>query len=307
MNSIISNAECDSHTPGSFRLKPLASIIAAGGLAAIIMSPFLKAADIENVAAPATPLTQLKTEQKLIKPSASTGSRVVAPELQLAEDARRLMPYEAIYQAEIKGMKVRMQRNLLVDDDRVTVSMSAKKLIFAISETSESSITETGDLRSVSYTHKRRNLGDRKDRHAEFDWQANTVVDLLNEGQKAIAIEFPLYDKISYQEQFRLDLSANPAQERFEYRITDGRGIKDYVFINVGEETITTPLGELNCLKFKRDRGENSERETYIWFAKDWDFLLARLDQIEGKDAKPERLELRQASIAGQSVVPDSE
>ncbi|MEM8501274.1 MAG: DUF3108 domain-containing protein [Pseudomonadota bacterium] len=208
--------------------------------------------------------------------------------------------YAAEYQAEIKGLNVRMHRSFTVAADQAKIEMKAQKLIFKISESSTLQIQPDGVLRVQSYKHNRRNLGDRHNRDLLFDWQANSVTDSLRPEQDALTLEFPVYDKVSYQEQFRLDLIENPSQQRFEYQTTDGQSVKLYAFDRVTEETIETPLGELAAVKFKRDRGENSTRETYIWFAKDLGYLLVQLDQI--KDGKLERLVLRKASINGKNV-----
>ncbi len=208
--------------------------------------------------------------------------------------------YTAEYQAEIKGLNVRMHRSFTVAGNHAKIEMNAQKLIFKISESSELEIQQDGVLRVQTYTHNRRNLGERHNRDLVFDWRTNTVSDTLRPDQDALALQFPVFDKVSYQEQFRLDLMANPSQTRFEYYTTDGETTKLYAFDKVAEEIINTPLGELSTVKFKRDRGPNSSRETYIWFAKDLGYLLAQLDQI--KDGKLERLVLRNASINGKKV-----
>ncbi len=223
---------------------------------------------------------------------------VLAPQLAYASDSTD--SYAAEYQAEIKGLNVRMQRSFTVAGNRAKIEMNAQKLIFKISESSTLHIEKDGVLRVQSYKHNRRNLGERHNRDLLFDWQTNTVSDALRPEQDALALEFPVYDKVSYQEQFRLDLIENPSQARFEYYTTDGKSTKLYAFDRVGEETIETPLGELAAVKFKRDRGPDSTRETYIWFAKDLGYLLAQLDQI--KDGKLERLIIRKASINGKKV-----
>jgi len=213
-----------------------------------------------------------------------------------------LKTYAAEYQATIKGMGVRMHRTFTVTGTSALIETSAKKLIFGLTESSQLQIAEGKKLRVLSYSHKRKNLGDRHDRELNFDWNSNTVSDQLRPENKPLAIEYPVYDKLSYQEQFRLDLSANPMAERLEYQVTEGQRTRVYAFDRIIEEQIDTPLGKLNSVKFKRDRGENSSRETYIWFATDWSYLLARLDQIEEKGAKPERLELKRAKVDGRKV-----
>lgn len=216
--------------------------------------------------------------------------------------AAELKTYEAEYQATIKGMGVRMHRTFAVTGNDAVVKNKARKLIFSLEESSQLEVLNEQELKVVSYRHKRKNLGDRHDRELTFDWSKKQVSDQLRPENKPLAIEYPVFDKISYQEQFRLDLNSNPNAQRLEYQVTEGQRTRPYAFDRVGEEQIETPLGTLNAIKFKRDRGDDSERETFIWFATDWSYLLARIDQIEKKDATPERLHLKRAKINGEKV-----
>ncbi len=73
-------------------------------------------------------------------------------------------------------------------------------------------------------------------------------------------------------------------QKNFTYQIADGGRLKEYKFMTVGEEMLDTPLGKVNTIKVKRSR-ENDERVTYAWLAKDWNYLLVRLQQEEKGEA----------------------
>lgn len=216
--------------------------------------------------------------------------------------------YEAVYQGRVKGLNIQMHRTLSKNGDRISLGMRANKLIFSIKEHSE--LTLDGDvMRSISYAHKRRNLGDRHDRELSFDWNKEPdgtefghIIDALRPEQAAFKVPYPCYDKMSYQDQFRIDLLAAPNTTRLEYCVSDGQGMKVYAFDFQGEETLSTPLGEIVTKKFKRDRGENAIRQTYVWFAPQWNYLLVRLDQIEGLGEKPETLLLKKATVAGKAV-----
>lgn len=85
-------------------------------------------------------------------------------------------------------------------------------------------------------------------------------------------------DKLSYQIQLQQDLLNG--KKDFAYQIADGGRLKEYKFVTVGEELLDTPLGKVNTIKVKRSR-ENDERVTYAWLAKDWNYLLVRLQQEE--------------------------
>ncbi|MNJ81708.1 hypothetical protein D3C77_806400 [compost metagenome] len=44
-----------------------------------------------------------------------------------------------------------------------------------------------------------------------------------------------------------------------------------------------------------------SSRKTVLWFAKDWDFLLVRLHQVE-KDGKEYQIMLKEGEVNGKQV-----
>jgi hypothetical protein len=136
----------------------------------------------------------------------------------------------------------------------------------------------------------------------QFDWSAKQVRDLLIKNHKPLSVDFPTYDKLSYQPQFRLDLITRPLAQRYEYRLASHKRVKLYAYDFVAEETIDTPLGKLRTLKFERDLGDK-ERQDFIWFARDWDYLVARIDHFKTPDAKPDRSLIQSASIGGKQVV----
>ena len=66
------------------------------------------------------------------------------------------------------------------------------------------------------------------------------------------------------------------------------------------EETLDTELGKLRTIKVSLAH-DNDQRETYIWFAIDWDYLLVRFEQFE-KGKKEFVINLTDATIAGKRV-----
>lgn len=211
-----------------------------------------------------------------------------------------LKPYKAIYQSKIKGFSVRMHRELKIDANNMALSMNASKLMFAIQE--ESMMQATGStLQPRRFIHMRKGLGDRHNKDLIFNWDKQLVSDQLKPEREAIAIAAGTQDKLSYHALFRSQLLSAPRASRYEFPVADGKRVKTYAFDFIGEETIELPLGTVKTWKFKRDRG-NSDRQTFIWFAIDWDYLLVRVDQIERQGEKPESMLLSSAEIAGKRV-----
>ncbi len=216
--------------------------------------------------------------------------------------ASELKPYQAEYEARISGFDVTLQRQLARHGEQYTLSMDMQKLWFKIKERGDFTITANGIVKPTVYSHIRSGVSKKHNTDLRFDWNTKQVSDRLINNHKPLSIEFPTYDKLSFQPQFRLDLINKPLQKRYEYRLASHKRVKLYAYDFVAEETIDTPLGKLRTLKFERDRGEK-ERQDFIWFAKDWDYLIARIDHVDKPGGKPDRTLINSATIAGKQVV----
>jgi hypothetical protein len=65
---------------------------------------------------------------------------------------------------------------------------------------------------------------------------------------------------------------------------------------------VRTKAGLIDAVKVERVRDPTqSSRKTILWFAKDWDFLLVRLHQIE-KDGKEYQIMLKEGTVDGRAV-----
>lgn len=133
------------------------------------------------------------------------------------------------------------------------------------------------------YHYKQNSIGKDKDEQLKFDWVNLQAHHNTDKPPGSFAIPDNTLDKLTYQLKIRQDLAIG--KEPGVYTVADKRRLKEYGFILLGEEPLDTPVGTLNTLKIKRDRGPDSKRETTLWLAKDWDYLLVKLQQQEkGKD-----------------------
>lgn len=216
--------------------------------------------------------------------------------------AAELQPYEAVYKTSAKGFNVHVKRRLEVHGARITISNSAKRFFFGMRESSVLLLHDDGRLSPVTHEHKRRGVSRKHDKELVFDWQENTVHDLLKPDRAPLAVENPTYDKLSYQTRMRLDLIRDPDMTYCEYSVTNGIRNRVYSFERIGEEILKTPLGKLRTIKFKREGGDD-DRQVSVWVAPDWGYLLVRIDQTKKRGGKTERLILKSAIIAGKKVV----
>lgn len=215
--------------------------------------------------------------------------------------AADLQPYEAVYASKLKGFNVHIKRRLQLREDEITVSVDVKKFWLGLHESSVLDFHDDAHLYPGNYIHKRRGMSHEHDKNLVFDWDDDSVIDLLKPERPPLPVAEPSYDKLSYQTQMRLDLLRNPDMQHVEYCVTNGVRNRVYSFERLSEEVLDTPLGKLNTIKFKRG-GDDDDRLVYVWVARDWNFLLVRIDQTKTSGGKTERMILKRARIAGQKV-----
>ncbi len=86
------------------------------------------------------------------------------------------------------------------------------------------------------------------------------------------------------------------------YQVMDGDEIDTYDFRVLGEERVDTVVGSVDAIKVERVRDPTqSKRITILWFAKDWDYLLVRLQQVE-KDGKEYQIIVKSGTVNSKTV-----
>lgn len=129
------------------------------------------------------------------------------------------------------------------------------------------------------YQLKQNSIGKKKSELLEFDWSNLQAHHQTNKPAGTLDIPANTFDKLTYQLKIRQDL-LNGGEPGI-YTVAEKRKLKEYGFILLGSEQLDTPVGKLNTVKIKRDRGADSKRQTILWLAKDWDYLLVKIEQQE--------------------------
>jgi hypothetical protein len=133
-----------------------------------------------------------------------------------------------------------------------------------------------GRLRPDRYVEDR---GRRGRRAATFDWQAGRITLQRDEQQTTQALAAGTLDQSS----FRFSFMADPPGEReIVLPLTDGRRVKDYRYRFVGRETVTTPLGAIEALRYARVLAAEDDRAFDVWLAPAYRHLPVRIRYAEG-------------------------
>jgi hypothetical protein len=122
-----------------------------------------------------------------------------------------------------------------------------------------------------------------------FDWPAGQVLARNDSEQATLPLSPGVVDPLSLQLMVMGDLKRGQVPDR--YSLVDKTQIKTYQIRNQGEETLSTPLGQLRTVRINQYT-PGKTRMTTFWVAPDLQYLLVRISQE--KDGKEElRMEIR--------------
>jgi hypothetical protein len=220
-----------------------------------------------------------------------------APE---SKAAATLQPYQAEYTTTARGMTVTLERELKTDGEGgYTLTNGGTLLVVGFHEVAVFAVNDA-QVRPRSYIYQGTGLINRRS-EVHFTPGADTVRSLYKEEWYELPYTEGTLDRMSQQEQLRLDLmSKDNPRENISVRIADGKRVRDYELVYVGDEVLETPLGPVNALHFERLH-DDPDRESDIWFAPAWDYLMVKTVHIE--DDKPVEVLLANARIGGAQVV----
>lgn len=234
----------------------------------------------------------------LLLMTAAAGS-AFAEEVATGSPGATLQPYKAEYTTSARGMTVTLERELKTDGEGgYTLTNGGKLLVVGFHEVAVFEVDDA-QVKPRSYIYQGTGLINRR-REVHFTPGADTVRSLYKEEWYELPYTEGTLDRMSQQEQLRLHLmSKDNPRENISVRIADGKRVKDYELVYVRDEVLETPLGPVNALHFERLH-DAPDRESDIWFAPDWNYLMVKTVHIE--DGKPVEVLLSDASIGGTKV-----
>ena len=218
--------------------------------------------------------------------------------------SNELEEFSAYYQANTNGMRGSAERHLVRQDDdhfRLNISLEARMAAINIGDLEQVSEFSISDGIIVPHNYSYMVTGITSTSEAvSFNWDADLALSIEDDQRWELELESGVLDQLSYQVALALKLKQDSAED-FEFRLVDRDKIETHRYRVVGEEILQTPLGALNTTKLERVREEDNGRQTLIWLADDWDYLLARIEQSNPSGLRIE-LELENALVAGKQV-----
>ncbi|BCX69841.1 MULTISPECIES: DUF3108 domain-containing protein [Pseudomonas] len=216
--------------------------------------------------------------------------------------AADLHPFSASYTADWKQLPMSgtAERSLTQEANGVwKLSFKASMMIASLSE--ESTLTVDKDtLLPQSYHFERGGLGKAKKADLDFDWTAKKITGTDRGDAVNIPLNRGMVDKSTYQLALQHDVAAG--KKSMSYQVVDAGEVDTYDFRVLGSEKVDTKAGQIDAIKVERVRDPTqSKRITVLWFAKDWDYLLVRLQQVE-TDGKEYNIMLLDGKVNGKTV-----
>lgn len=224
------------------------------------------------------------TATLLLAVSSATLAETASATTPITTPTKMPASFSASYKANIKGFAVNAKRELKqLDNGLYELSFRAKSWAAKLDEVSTFRL-DGSSIQPANYQYTQSALGKKRERSLAFhraeqrisSTEKDNTQDISNTNNTAL-------DKLNYQLQLQFDLLNNKTD--LQYNIADKGRLKSYRFDIIGEETLDTALGQLTTVKVNVIR-ENTHKTTHIWFAKDWDYLLVQLKQLEGDKQK---------------------
>jgi len=113
----------------------------------------------------------------------------------------------------------------------------------------------------------------------EFDW--NMMIATNSPGDRHWQIEIPIGALDEYLVNIALSRAICAGQEELVFDVVDRKGrMEKQRFARLGEESVETPYGTYDTIKVQRVR-DNAERQTFMWFAAELDYLPVKIRHEE--------------------------
>ncbi len=213
-----------------------------------------------------------------------------------SEQHATLLPYKATYEAKFNGMPIEAERELTRLEQGYRLETSAKNFLGSMRETEQLHLDADGRIRIDGYISKRSFFGSKRTEKLLIDHQLNKATYTRKKKRRETALLPEHLGPISYQLQLRRDLAK--LETALSYEVISHGKIKRYHFERLGEELISTRLGEIKALKVRRIR-EEKDRETIFWMAEEFAYLPVKIWQRED-DGETYEMLLKFVTIEGQ-------
>jgi len=208
--------------------------------------------------------------------------------------------YSAKYSANYSGLDIKAYHQLQqLDDGSYTETLDAKSILGKIKESAKFVVNEQQQIIPYEYNYKRSIVGISRIEAQVFDWPNKKLRYSKNDKVQLVDLELGALGVVTHKLQLRRDLQQG--ETVFSYPVMVRGKRKQYDYKVVASEVLSTAIGPLNTTKIRRVYND-STRETVIWLATDWDFLVVQLSHTEKGDNH--QLKIIQGRVNDRDILP---
>ena len=193
-------------------------------------------------------------------------------------DLFALEPYNLVYDSSYNGINFEATRSLKENHSIYTLKTTAKNILGTINEETIFEIDLNGNIAETKYQSTKSILGIKKQESLIYDKSLGIAKYQGKSKKRNILKQDAHLNNLTLQVKLHSDLLQKTSS--LSYSIIRKGKVTIYQFEILGEEVIKTKLGNINTVKIKKTRAA-SNRETFLWFAPSWNFLLVKLTQKE--------------------------
>ncbi len=213
-------------------------------------------------------------------------------------------PFVATYDANYQGIRAQAEMQLQQESEtgyEFSSSIRLRMLGVRITSIDELSRFEwqDGQVRPQHYSFRQRGVGSRS-RSVDFDWENRQAHAKRNDDSFNYILRGEVHDELSMYIGIQQAL-ADDVTDIYLNVIERGE-LEEQHFRVLGEEMVSTPLGSFNAVKLEKVR-DYSSRETLIWLASDWEYILLRLYQRD-PNGDEYNISINNAIMNGEPVRP---
>jgi Protein of unknown function (DUF3108) len=144
-----------------------------------------------------------------------------------------------------------------------------------ISQTSTFTIAN-GEVRPATYHADDGEPDSDKAVTLRFDWQAGRITGTAEKKPVDLALQSGTQDTLSVQIELMREVAAGRSPKSFW--LIDDDQIKEYKYTREGTETLDTPLGNLETVRYRSEHA-GSDRVTRLWLASSLGYLPIRAER----------------------------
>lgn len=221
----------------------------------------------------------------------------------LSFSAQAAKPYSATYAVHYNGFKVgEMQQRYLPQADGNWLLETQMKTTGLISWFKSDKVVERSVIslasdtpRPLSYSYHYSGNHKEVQERLDFDWQKKTITSLRDGKTETVPLSPGVQDKQSYQVAMRRALAAG--KKDFLYPVAERGKIEKYALQVVGEESQVTTFGTVDTVVVKKGT-------TTLWLAKDYDYLVVKIEQHEDDNVATSYITSRKPFAVDTSAIP---